>query len=179
MSNDTDTYINISDLDKAEVLATLFNASSPAGMGFLQAGNGPTVMSIEDAQAIIDRGTSPDFGSHFKRDLYFDYLYGRPLKLNLANDSFDPWGFDRDNGGTGTAERLISELRNSGAIDSDAHKEVRNALLIERSDKAMTMANTPSTTTVEGGIPTFNMGGNDIGEILEKAIDQEIMRHGI
>lgn len=113
--------IDISGLDKAAVLATLFNATTPGGMGFVQAGRGPTVMSIEDAQKLIDDGTSPDVGSQGAHDLYYDYLFGRPLKIDLSSDTLDPWGFDRDNGGDGTAQRLIEALRQNGNVDSVEH----------------------------------------------------------
>lgn len=167
--------IDISGLDKAAVLATLFNASAPAGMGFLQAANGPTVMSIEDAQKVINGFTSPEFADN----LYFDYLFGRPLKINLSGDSFDPWGFDRDNGGNGTAARLIDELRAGGPVESDNHKQTRTALLIERSDVAMSLANTQSHISHENGIINHQLGGSDVGDVLEKAIDREIDRHGV
>ena len=116
--------IDISGLDKAAVLAVLFNASAPNGMGFAQASRGPSVMTIEDAEEIIKGIDSTN--QHYY--LEFDYLLGRPLKLNISEDSFDASVFDYYNGGTGTARRWIDELRHTGEVDSTElrshHKEL-------------------------------------------------------
>jgi hypothetical protein len=105
--------VDITGLDKAAVLAALFNASAPGGMGFLQAGSGPSVMTVEDAERVINNGGSPDLVFP-DSSLTYGYLFGRPLKVDLKKDDFDPREFDRDNGGTGTAKRLIEKLRSSG-----------------------------------------------------------------
>jgi hypothetical protein len=117
--------VNIEGLSKADVLAALFNASAPAGMGFLQAARGPQVMNSAYAQELLDLGSdaSGDYseGTAALRSspVNFDYLYGRPLKLDLSSDTeFDPRGFDRNNGGDGSAHRVIDELRKSGEINS-------------------------------------------------------------
>jgi len=176
--------IDITGLDKAAVLATLFNASAPAGMGFLQAGNGPKVMTIDDARQIIGNGDDPDYGGFHAGSLYYDYLFGRPLKLDLSGDTFNPWGFDRDNGGDGTAKLLIDALRtaevvNDSTVNTDSHVETHKALLIERSSEAMSFANTQSTRTTEGGFVSYELGCDELGEVLEKAVDREIVRQGI
>lgn len=93
------TEIDITGLSKGQVLAALFNASAPQGMGFLQAANGPQVMDLETAEEIT------------REYLVFDYLFGRPLKVDLSGQSFDPMLFDRDNGGNGTAQKIINQLR--------------------------------------------------------------------
>lgn len=110
--------IDISGVDKGELLAALFNNSRPMGMGVLQAHLGPQVMTKEDAWKVIN-GSGDDHNRNFptlglrkgKTELYFDYLYGRPLKVNLTEDMVDPWGYDRDNGGPGTLESIVNELR--------------------------------------------------------------------
>ena len=48
--------------------------------------SGSTRMSREQAAA------------HLEQHDNWDYLDGRLLKLSLRDDSFDPWGYDRDNG---------------------------------------------------------------------------------
>ncbi len=88
--------IDISGLDKAVVLAALFNASQQLGMGFLDS-SGAKDMTVEDARQYVSQQT------------YFDYLRGRVMKVDLSKDSFDPWGFDRDNG-PGAAKRAIDSL---------------------------------------------------------------------
>jgi len=92
--------VDIAGLSKGVVLAALFNAAGSHGRGLIHARPGD--LSPEDAQEIYeDAGPS------------FDYLFGRPLKINLAGDALDARLYDRDNG-EGTAEAAISLLRNPG-----------------------------------------------------------------
>lgn len=163
--------VDISGLDKAAVLAVLFNASAPGGMGFLQAGRGPSVMTVEDAEQLISQGGSQDPGP-VHQPLRYDYLFGRPLKVNLEDDEFDPWGFDRDNGGAGTAQRLIDELRSSGQVDSDELSDHRKGLLLERSAQTKEFVETPSRA--EGN--TFHIGGDDVAGIVTHHRDQQVER---
>ena len=95
--------ISIKGLDKAKVLAALYNASRPLGMGYLHFD--PNAMTHEEAEKHISEG-----GTWVGRgDLCFDYLKGRVLKVDLAEDEFDPWLYDRDNG-NGAAEKVIAVL---------------------------------------------------------------------
>ena len=88
--------INISKMNKCEVLAKLFNASKAQGMGFLQAGHDQP-MSVQEAEKHLD-----DAG-----DGRFDYLNGRVMKVDVSGDSLDPRRYDRDNG-EGAAERALA-----------------------------------------------------------------------
>jgi len=90
--------VDISGLDKAEVLAALFNASKQQGMGFADV-TGATEMSVQDARFIVESGQTS-----------FDYLRGRVMKVDISGDSFSPWLFDRDVG-QGAASRAIEALR--------------------------------------------------------------------
>ena len=102
--------VNIKGLSKAAVLAALFNHSKVQGMGIFQASRGPQIMTEADAERAIqngdDNGNSVATGSAY----YFDYLYGRVLKVNLSGDEFDEWGYDRDVG-QGAAQRAIDSIR--------------------------------------------------------------------
>ena len=92
--------IDISGLDKAEVLAALHNGTQPLGMGFLHnIGHCTVDQASEDVSSMGGA-------------LRFDYYHGRPLKVNITGDSFYPGSYDRD-AGEGTAQRVISELRAS------------------------------------------------------------------
>lgn len=96
--------VNIENLPHAEILAALFNNPHPVGMGILAAIHGPRELSVEMAQEIIDERGG--------KSIYFDYLFGRPLKVDLSNEQeLDSRLYDRDNGGPGTAAHLIGELR--------------------------------------------------------------------
>lgn len=87
--------IDISKLNKAQVLAALYNASHPQGMGILHFDPAP----MEEAEA----------AELLKHQTYFDYLKGRVMKVELSGDMLDPWGYDRDNG-EGAAQQVISGL---------------------------------------------------------------------
>lgn len=89
--------INISGINKADILRVLYNNSRPIGMGFLHAK--PEDMTIEEAEKTIG-----EYGHNF------DYLQGRVLKIDLSGDELDPWLYDRDIG-KGAAEKAIEELR--------------------------------------------------------------------
>lgn len=109
-----DQSIDISGLSKAEVMAALYNASSPVGRGFLQAGASPEEMTVAEAERHLLGGT------------LFGYVNGRSFKVDLDTDSFDPWLYDRDNGGEGTAETIIERLRDTGSVVSDAARDHRD-----------------------------------------------------
>lgn len=103
--------IDITGLDKAAVLAALHNGTRPLGMGFLH--DLGRDMTTAEAQEHIDRATD-DMGLDRRDALRFDYLCGRPLKVNLSGDSFDPRLYDRD-AGEGAAARAIAAIREQAA----------------------------------------------------------------
>ena len=78
--------------NRAAVLATLYNASKPQGMGFIH--YTPEDMTIAEAEQLL--------GKHD----YFDYLQGRVMKVDLAEGDFDPRLYDRDNG-EGAAQKAL------------------------------------------------------------------------
>lgn len=88
--------IDLSGLDKAGVLAALYNASQPQGMGFLH--YTPEAMSTEEARNLLETNTC------------FDYLKGRVMKINLSKDTLYPGLYDRDNG-EGAAAAAIAPLQ--------------------------------------------------------------------
>lgn len=87
--------IDISKKDKAEVLAALYNASRPLGLGFLHFD--PTPMTVEEARELLSETTD------------FDYLKGRVMKVDLSGEELETWLYDRDNG-EGAAERALSNV---------------------------------------------------------------------
>ncbi|WP_070414707.1 hypothetical protein [Pseudomonas lundensis] len=88
--------MNIQGLDKAEVLAALFNGSQQLGMGFCDP-RGDSAMTVETAREIVAVRTD------------FDYLYGRVMKIGIGGDEVRTDLYDRDNG-QGAAERAIAHL---------------------------------------------------------------------
>lgn len=95
--------IDISGLDKAEVLAALFNASKQQGLGFLDS-SGTSPMTVEDARLYTSREGSQ----------YYDYLRGRVMKVDLSKDELQAELYDRDNG-QGAAARALSPLLEAAA----------------------------------------------------------------
>lgn len=88
--------MNIQGLDKAEVLAALFNASHQQGMGVWD-DRGHSDMTVEKAREALQVTD------------YFDYLYGRVMKIGLNSDDVETRLYNRDNG-QGAAERAIAHL---------------------------------------------------------------------
>lgn len=88
--------MNIRGMDKAVVLAGLYNGARPQGMGFLQ--YDPKPMTVEEARKILDAGQT-----------YFDYLKGRVMKIDLSRDEVDTQLYNRDNG-PGAAERALERF---------------------------------------------------------------------
>ncbi len=105
---------NVSDINPAELLAGLYNAVSPSGMGFLQAREGD--MSIKEASALLSgeivEGDYPGLRTDRRLDKpsYFDYLYGRCLKIEINGKNLRPGLYDRDYG-KGAAQRVIDTIR--------------------------------------------------------------------
>ena len=88
--------MNITLLNKADVLAALYNNAKVQGLGILQAEDGD--MSAAEAQEILDSGHT-----------YFDYLKGRVMKIDLSQDEVRTDLYNRDNG-TDAAEKAIEFL---------------------------------------------------------------------
>jgi hypothetical protein len=88
--------MNISHLEKADVLVALYNGSRPLGMGFLHAT--PEDMTKEEAQSLLDSGQT-----------YFDYVNGRVMKINLSGDDLDTTLYNRDMG-ENSAETIIKRM---------------------------------------------------------------------
>lgn len=92
-----DYTVDISNKDKAEVLAALYNNSHPHGMGFLQ--YDPEPMTVEQARELL------------KETTYFDYLKGRVMKISLDGNTVYTGNYNRDNGYM-AAENAIAQCHN-------------------------------------------------------------------
>jgi len=114
--------MDITNYNKAEILAALYNNSQPLGLGFLHADSND--MSTEEAQEILDND----------RYQYFDYLKGRVMKIDMKGKCYQTFSpkskkkrivekckkkyvslkidtrlYNRDNG-AGAAERVIESI---------------------------------------------------------------------
>jgi len=92
----TEGNISIAGLDKAAVLAALYDNAKPLGLGFLHFT--PEPMTLDEAREILSK------------QKYFDYLKGRVMKVSLDGDELRPHLYDRDNG-HGAAASVIEQLR--------------------------------------------------------------------
>jgi len=96
--------INIDGLELGEVVAALYNASQPLGLGLLH--YDPKPMTAAEGQELVDAQASN------KRFIAtFDYLKGRVMKVTFhSRTEFNEQLYDRDNG-QGAAAAVIAELR--------------------------------------------------------------------
>jgi len=104
--------INIAGLDKAELLAALYNNSRPQGMGIMAFT--PEDMTTAEAQALLDEldESHKDIVAEYilSRRYYFDYVGGRVVKCNITGDELAGHLYDRDLG-QGAAARVVAKLR--------------------------------------------------------------------
>ena len=148
--------IQTNPLTKAQVLATLYNASRPLGMGFLH--YTPEPMSDKEAQEILNTGQD-----------YFDYLKGRVMKISLKEDGqFEGGLYDRDNG-AGAAQRAVSAAIAKG----ENAPEIREAHVTGTSAAAQriqSILNTPSTQSADGSVIHLDLA--DVADVLKPRINK-------
>lgn len=149
--------LSLKGLDKAAVLAALYNASHPLGMGFLQ--YDPEPMTIAEAEEIL------------KDQSYFDYLKGRVMKFDLSQDPLCIRLYDRDNG-SGAAETALTYLRETGRVRGGAIKAAHLRGLEDGIGGARRLSGTRTTTEMRGGFAVIQLGCEDVAEELTAAIDK-------
>lgn len=149
--------ISIKGLNKATVLAALYNASSPQRMGFMA--YDPAPMEVEEAQDILSGQT------------YFDYLKGRVMKIDLSGDDLSPWDYDRDNG-AGTAARVIDALRQGEPEDGVTVSGIHSAGKTKAISVAREGLNVGTSVANENGIRSVTLGLADVAEVLGPKIDE-------
>lgn len=145
--------ISLEGLNKADVLAALYNASKPQGMGMLH--YNPAPMTREIAQGLLDQTTD------------FDYLKGRVMKINLGSNELDPRLYDRDNG-RGAAEAAINSLRSTSDSNNDDIRTTHQENTAESVKDVQGELDTKSS--MEGNV--FRLGIGDMKEHLEPALER-------
>lgn len=90
--------VNIAGLDKAQVLAALFNYAGQQGLGVLEQ-DGTRRMTVEEAREMLDTGRT-----------HFEYVRGRVMKIDLDSDELDVRLYNRDNG-EGAVQATLEHLR--------------------------------------------------------------------
>jgi hypothetical protein len=98
--------LDIRGIDKARVLKALFNHSTFISPVAQLTGQTRGNLSTEEA-----RDTLASQGPY----LYFDYLFGRLLKVDLSSDDINLRLYDRDNGVGAGEWAILDELTAPGA----------------------------------------------------------------
>jgi len=87
--------MNISNYPRAEVLAALFNAAKPLGLGFIHY-KPEHIMDESEAQELLTRQT------------YFDYHEGRLMKVDMSKDELRTDLYNRDNGENAAEDAILA-----------------------------------------------------------------------
>ena len=109
--------VNIKGLQKYEVLKALYDNAIPilsGGFGYL----GTLGVQLFQNMKLTKEQAKEEIEQ--SNDLYFDYVQGKSLKIDLSTDEFDSHNYDRDYG-EGKAKEIISNL----------YEELRNEKLVE------------------------------------------------
>ena len=173
--------VSIIGLDKRAVLAALYNRAITGGMGFMH--YNPTPMTVEQAGEILrsfDRITKKIlFWEIEKRPankyIYFDYLGGRPMKVDLTSDEeFDAWQYDRpDYNGEGAAEDAIRTLRETGDVNPSDTQAVQFVGVLAAAEKVRANLNEESRWE---GSSILHLGLADVADKLGPKVDESLKR---
>lgn len=156
-----ESTVSLQGLNKAMVLAALYNASRPLGMGFLH--YDPAPMTAKEAQELLDVGHT-----------YFDYLKGRVMKVDLSGDNLDTFLYDRNNG-AGAAAQAIAALETGGVTAPQIQQAHQEGKELAAADARIGM-NTPTTSETGGDALFVTLSLQDVAEQLKPAVDRALER---
>ena len=101
--------LNIEGVDRAALLAGLYNNTRSAGMGRLH--DIGREMTVEEAREIVERVQKQLSDPFFRGELNFDWVAGRPIKVIFAGDRLQRRDlYDRD-AGDGVCVRVLEAVR--------------------------------------------------------------------
>ena len=129
--------VDIAGLEKAAVLAVLYNAAAPHRMGFLQ--YDPAPLCVHEAEEVLARrdpddqmmvqarrmGLTPEHPGWTWACHCFYYLNGRALPVDISGNTLDASAYDTKHG-MGAALHAIEILRTTGDPN---HLAIRRAHL--------------------------------------------------
>jgi len=150
--------ITIANLNKADVLAALYNASKPLGMGFMA--YDPKPMTRDEAEILLKERTR------------FDYLKGRVMKIDLAGDMLDSTRYNRDNG-DGCAERIIGELAKTSDVNTADIQATHHSGTVQSAEhvKAHIGDEDRPNEQLDDGTTIIHLGLSDVAEHLAPVVD--------
>lgn len=149
--------IDLREINKAAVLATLYNASKPQGMRFLQ--YDPTPMTVKEAEELLKHQTD------------FDYLKGRVMKINLEGDTLDTWDYDQENGVDAAQmaiDSYLKTLKSNNRFISKTHSD--NTFMQAVSTEAQ--LDNESYLSVEGKTAVLHLGMSEYKDVIAPKIKQ-------
>jgi len=147
----------ITEKDQPKVLAALYNASAPIGIGFLQYDKNP--MTEEQAQELLSQYTR------------YDYLFGRLMKVSFENEDVYLGLYNRDNGDS-WAEMAIAAMLESGDANC-AEIQSMHKIRMEGGKQYTRnlIANSKSETKMVDGVTVITMGMSAVADVLNQAVD--------
>jgi hypothetical protein len=143
-------------LDRADVVAALYNAAVPRGMGFL--GYRPGPMSEEDARKIVAVEE-------------FDYVGGRPLEVRFDGDDVDLSAYD-DNFGHGTGELVIQMLRDTGDPACEGIIAIHESMMAAATSEVRRMVGIKTSKEERDGMAVITLGMDDMKDRIEAVLEE-------
>jgi hypothetical protein len=149
-------------MDSALILAGLYNAAKPQGMGFLHYQADP--MTVEEARKMLD-----DEGGV----VHLDYLKGRVMKCTIDDNGVQSTRlYDRDNG-DGTADCVLTSLETTGDPNNELIQMIHKGGLPDAIARARQLVGTSTTMdTLTMDTLVVNLGSDELSPHLEQALDQ-------
>lgn len=148
--------IDISKLDKDAVLAALYNAAKPQGLGFLH--YDPQPMTLGEAHQFLLTNT------------YFDYLKGRVMKVKVGGPTLETWGYNRDNGAE-AAECVLESLVETGDANNLFIQTLHGMNTTDSIRDLKIRWDQPSKSTKEADTVTYDLGISEFKPQLQRKLE--------
>lgn len=155
--------VAIKDLNKADVLATLYNASKPQGMGFLLYDYKP--MTHDEAADLLRNNTR------------FNYVKGRVIKvdlsgnqLNLKTDRYDSFN------GKDAAKCAIMEFSKTCNVNSLAIQATHRVNTMESAENIKRLLDGFRNIESGGSADVLYIGPKNVADELYSAVNEVIKK---
>ena len=153
--------VSLVGLNKADVLAALYNAARPQGLGFLHYDSKP--MERKQAEKLLEQ------------TIYFDYLKGRAVKLDMSGEKLDTTSYNQNNG-PGLAEQIIKELRENNDINSLIIQTVHHINTLAAAKEVKALIYEEGYIQKDRGFTVINLVFSGHAERLDLAVDEAVRK---